>query len=226
MHIVTEFVVAAVAAGISGGALANGGGSMLDSTAQMLREQSPKMKAHDAYNEGVRSVKKGDKAQEYAGSASDAGRKDKATREAQEAYAQALVKFKQALGYDDSLAEAWNYAGYTSRKLGHYEEALAAYGKALSLKPGYADALEYRGEAFLALNRVQDAQQSYLDLYAGSRTLAGKFLGAMKSWASAQRAVGADAAHLDELDLWIKEREQIAGQTAALTRAGAAASWR
>ncbi len=50
----------------------------------------------------------------------------------------------------------------------------------------------------------------------------------MKSWAADQRAnaSGSNATNLDELDKWIQERAQIAGQTAALTRAGTAASWR
>ncbi|HJX19387.1 MAG TPA: tetratricopeptide repeat protein, partial [Steroidobacteraceae bacterium] len=111
---------------------------------------------------------------------------------------------------------------------GHYDEALAAYGKALAIKPGYADALEYRGEAYLALNRIPDAQHAYLDLYAGNRALAGKLLTAMKNWVADQRAkpAGGNAASLDDLDKWIQERAQIAGQTAALTRAGTAASWR
>jgi tetratricopeptide (TPR) repeat protein len=118
--------------------------------------------------------------------------------------------------------------GYANRKLGHYDEALAAYGKALAIKPGFADALEYRGEAYLALDRIPDAQQAYLDLYAGNRVLAGKLLTAMKSWVAEQRAnaAGGTATSLDELDKWIQERALIAGQTAALTRAGTAASWR
>ena len=50
----------------------------------------------------------------------------------------------------------------------------------------------------------------------------------MKSWVADQRATaaGSNATSLDELDKWIRERAQIAGQTAALTRAGTAASWR
>ena len=95
-----------------------------------------------------------------------------------------------------------------------------------TLKPGYPDALEYRGEAYLGLNRIPDAQQAYLDLYAGNRALAGKLLSAMKAWSTAQRAAAANVANLDDFDKWIQEREQIAGQTAALTRAGTAASWR
>ncbi len=219
---------ALLASGMAAGWANGGGGMSMPSPPPMPREQTPQQKARDAYNDGVHYVKKADKAQESAAQASDAGKKDKAAQEARERYAQALAKFQQATGLDPQLPEAWNYVGYTSRKLGHYEEALAAYDKALILKPGFADALEYRGEAYLALSRVPDARQAYLDLYAGNRALAGKLLAAMKSWAADQRAnaSGSNATNLDELDKWIQERAQIAGQTAALTRAGTAASWR
>jgi tetratricopeptide (TPR) repeat protein len=208
---------------------ANGGGGMsMPAPPPMPREQTPQQKAKDAYNDGVHYVKKADKAQAAAAQATDAGKKDKAAHEAQDRYAEALAKFQQATDLDPTLHEAWNYVGYANRKLGHYDEALAAYGKALAIKPGYADALEYRGEAYLALNRIPDAQQAYLDLYAGNRALAGKLLTAMKNWAADQRAnpAGGNAANLDALDKWIQERAQIAGQTAALTRAGTAARWR
>ena len=205
---------------------ANGGGSM-SMPAPMQRVDTPQQKARDAYNDGVREVKKADKAQAAAAEATDAGKKDKAAREAHDAYAAALAKFKQATDLDPTLYEAWNYVGYTSRKLGNYDDALPAYDKALSLKPGFADALEYRGEAYLGLSRIPDAQQAYLDLYAGNRGLAAKLLTAMKSWAATQRAnPSANATDLDSLDKWIQERTQIAGQTAALTREGTSASWR
>ena len=216
-----------LASGMSAG-WANGGGAMPAAPPPMPREQTPQQKAQDAYNDGVREVKKADKAQAAAAQASDAGKKDKAAHEAQDRYTQALAKFQQATQLDPTLHEAWNYLGYANRKLGHYDEALAAYSKALTIKPGYADALEYRGEAYLGLNRIPDAQQAYLDLYAGNRALAGKLLTAMKNWVADQRArsSGGNAANLDDLDKWIQERAQIAGQTAALTRAGTAASWR
>jgi tetratricopeptide (TPR) repeat protein len=222
MRTLVKLLLAALLASPLGLAWANGGGSM----PSMPRVETPQQRARDAYNDGVHMVKKADSAQDYGLHASDAAKKDKALHEAQGDYAAALERFKQAVGLDDSLAEGWNYLGYTSRKLGHYDDALAAYAKALTLKPGYPDALEYRGEAYLGLNRISDAQQSYLDLYAGNRALAGKLLSAMKAWSTAQRAAAANVANLDEFDKWIQEREQIAGQTAALTRAGAAASWR
>ena len=63
-----------------------------------------------------------------------------------------------------------------------------AYDKALSLRPSYPEAIEYRGEAYLALNRVDDAKQAYLDLFAGNRKLADQLLVAMKSWVAEKRS--------------------------------------
>ena len=125
------------------------------------------------------------------------------------------------------MPEAWNYVGYTSRKLGNYEDALKAYSNALLLRPGYPEAIEYRGEALLAVNRVADAQQSYLDLFASNRALANKLLESMKSWIATQRsaATSGTASSVDDLDKWVQERAQIAGQTASLTREGTAESW-
>jgi tetratricopeptide (TPR) repeat protein len=194
----------------------------------MPRVASPEQQARDRYNEGVGYVRKADKADVDAAQASDAGKKERAMRESHDRYASALGKFQNAVQLDPQRYEAWNYVGYTSRKLGHYDDALVAYDKALALKPDYPDAIEYRGEAYLAVNRLDDAKQAYLDLFAGNRALAAKLLTAMKGWVVTQRAApaGDNAPRIDELDKWIQERAQIAGQTASLTRAGAASAWR
>ena len=207
--------------------LASGGGPVSMPQMDMQRSQSPQDRARDSYNDGVRAVRKADKYAEQALEGNNQGKQDRAARDAQEAYAKALGKFQQAVQNDPQMHEAWNYVGYTNRKLRNYDAALAAYDRALALRPGYPEALEYRGEAYLALNRVSDAEQSYLDLFAGNRVLADKLLAAMKGWLDAQRTAGAaDANTISELDKWIQERAQIAGQTASLTREGTASSWR
>jgi len=204
-------------------AWSNGGGPEPE---MRTREQTPEEKAKTVYNEGVHDVKKADKYQESAAQLTDARKKDKATREAQEYYASALKRFQQAAQTNPQMPEAWNYVGYTNRHLGNYDAALSAYEQALNLKPGYPDALEYRGEAFLGLNRIADAKQAYLDLFAGNRQLADKLLVAMRGWLDAQKtSASADATAVGEFDKWIQERSSIAGQTAALTRDGAAAGW-
>jgi tetratricopeptide (TPR) repeat protein len=209
-------------------AWAAGGGPMSMPSMSTSREQSPEDQAKSVYNDGVRDVRKADRFDASATQLSDPKKKEKALHEAHDHYAASLTKFMQAAKLDPNMHEAWNYVGYTNRKLGNYDVALAAYERALALHPGYPEALEYRGEAFLALNRISDAQQAYLDLFAVNRGLADRLLTTMKSWIDGQRTAtaGADATAVDALDKWVQERVQIAGQTASLTREGAASSWR
>jgi tetratricopeptide (TPR) repeat protein len=228
MRTLVKVSAAFLACGALSAAHANGGGAMPMPPPSMPRVAGPEQQARELYNDGVGYVRKADRADLEAAHASDSGRKERDMRESHDRYASALGKFEQAVQLDPQRYEAWNYVGYTSRKLGHYDDALAAYDKALSLKPGYPDAIEYRGEAYLAVNRLDDARQAYLDLFAGNRKLADKLLSAMKDWVAAQRAAPAadHAASVEELDKWIQERTQIAAQTAALTRAGTATAWR
>jgi hypothetical protein len=109
---------------------------------------------------------------------------------------------------------------------------LSAYGRALEIKPGFAEAIEYRGHAYLGLNRLSEAKAAYLTLFAGNRKLAATLLAAMQQWVGAHRAtsandgVGVDGAMLESFASWVNERSTIAGQTASLTREGAASAWR
>jgi tetratricopeptide (TPR) repeat protein len=227
MRIGIPLVVAALVISAAPVAWSAGAGSSPSSNMPSMepaRELTPEERAKQAYNSGVRAVKKADKYDESAAKATDQRKKDKAAKESQEKYQDAFEKFVQAVQYNPSMYEAWNYVGYTKRKLGDYDAALAAYDRALKLKPSYPEAIEYRGEAFLRLKRLDDAKQAYLDLFAGNRTLADKLLGSMKTWVDTQRSAGADPA-TEEFAKWVAERSQIAGQTAALTREGAGTSW-
>ena len=188
------------------------------------REMTPEDRAKVAFNAGVRAVNKADKYAANADKASDDRKKDKAAKEANEEYSAARAKFEQAVQFAPTMPEAWNYLGYTRRKLGDYDAALAAYDKALSLKPSFPEAIEYRGEAFMRMKRFDDAKAAYLDLFSGNRKLADKLLGSMKSWIDTQQKAG--TAGVEDFAKWVQERSQIAGQTAALTREGAGASWR
>jgi len=165
------------------------------------------------YNEALALMKKGDALAAPAA--------------AHDAYASARAKLQSLVARSPQFAEGWNSLGYTQRKLGAYDDALASYGKALDLRPGFPEALEYRGEAYLRLNRLHEAKQAYLDLFASNRKVAATLLEAMKVWVSAPHSAhGVDADDITDLKQWVQERSQIATQTAALTREGAAASWR
>jgi tetratricopeptide (TPR) repeat protein len=173
--------------------------------------------AQAALDVALASVKDAEWHEANAGSASG-----KLPPAAKQAYTAARAKFDEATKADPKLAQAWNGLGYSYRKLGDYKKALAAYDKAIELRPGYPEATEYRGEAYLALNRIEDAKQAYLDLFAENRVLAGKLLEAMKKWTASSGKKKADAADLAE---FVMEREKIAAQTASLTREATTQGW-
>ena len=187
--------------------------SLDDGSDSSAPKAAPSAQDTTVYNAALALMKKGD----------DLGAQDGA----RDAYASARAKLQALTARSPQLAEAWNSLGYTQRKLGAYDDALASYSKALELKPGYPEALEYRGEAYLRMNRIHDAKQAYLDLFASNRTIAATLLASMKDWIKAQQGSHAvDTSVLTDLQQWVQERSQIATQTAGLTREGAAASWR
>jgi len=188
---------------------------------------TPQEQAQSSYNAGVRDVEKADELAAGAARQEDAARQAKALGKAKDKYSSALKKFAHATDLDASMYQAWNYVGYTNRKLGDYEAALTAYDRALRLKPDYAEAIEYRGHAYLGLNRLGEAKDAYLALFSGNRKLAAQLLAAMQAWVGDHRAnpAGVDGSSLDAFASWVSERSTIASQTAGLTREGASAAW-
>ncbi len=117
--------------------------------------------ATEAYNSGVKHVekareilKKGDSTYAYNYRAtSDA----KAGKE----YEQAVDDFRAAVELDPEMKQAWNYLGYSHRKLGNLEASLSAYQEAIELDPNYAQAREYLGETYLAMGQMDKAMEQY-----------------------------------------------------------------
>jgi len=208
-----------------------GGGEMsprtLGADPNNARVLSPEETARIQYNYGVRAVEKADDLRADAARQTDAKKQAKLAGKARSAYSAALQRFLKATELNRSMHEAWNYVGYTSRNLGKYDDALLAYDRALSLKPGYPEAIEYRAHAYLGLNRLSEAKEAYLTLFAGNRKLAAQLLAAMQGWVGEHRgnSAGIDGAMLESFASWVSERSAIAGQTAGLTREGASAAW-
>jgi tetratricopeptide (TPR) repeat protein len=205
-----------------------GGGQMPSPMPTQARESlTPEDQARNDYNAGVRLVEKADQLTTDAMHQADERKKTKALSKADQAYAAAMKKFSHATELQPSNYQAWNYIGYTNRKVGKYEAALAAYDHALRLKPDYAEAIEYRGHAYLGLNRLADAKAAYLALFAGNRQLAATLLAAMQEWLGDHRGgvAGVDGATVESFASWVSERSTIASQTASLTREGAVSAW-
>lgn len=65
-----------------------------------------------------------------------------------------------------NTAEAWNYRGYATRKLGRTDEGIGYYQRSLALEPNYAKAREYLGEAWMVKGRP-DLAKEQLQVIAG-----------------------------------------------------------
>jgi len=189
--------------------------------------QSPEDQARSQYNAGVRAVGKADELGADAARQTDAKKQAKVLEKSKTAYVAAMKRFMKAVELYPSMYEAWNYVGYTNRKIGNFEAALVAYDRALALKPGYLEAIEYRGHAYLGLNRLSEAKEAYLTLFASNRKLASQLLAGMQAWVGGHRnnAEGIDNAMLESFASWVSERSTIASRTAGLTREGGSAAW-
>jgi|SRR5882672_1261699 len=228
MHISLRSLAIPLLLAAAGTALAAGGGSMPSSSpGPGMSERappSPEEQARSAYNAGVHTVDKADKLMADAAHQADEHKQQKAHAKAEQAYAAAMKKFASATEIAPGNYQAWNYLGYTNRRLGNYDAALAAYDHALRLKPDYAEAIEYRGHAYLGLGRLSEAKEAYLALYSGNRKLAAQLLAAMQEWVGEHRG-NAGGLDVDAFASWVSERSTIASQTAGLTREGATARW-
>lgn len=56
-------------------------------------------------------------------------------------------------------ADAYNYLGYSYRKLGNRDQALTYYNHALYLDPNHRGALEYLGELYLDMSDLPKAEE-------------------------------------------------------------------
>ena len=96
-------------------------------------ESSPPAKP-TAYDLGVKAVKAGD-------------------------YQGALDILRKVVAKSPKDANAWNYIGYSQRRLGVFDQALAAYKKALAINPKHLGANEYLGELYLQTDNLDAAKE-------------------------------------------------------------------
>ncbi len=87
-------------------------------------------------------------------------------------YAYALAKegrYDEALAtldllQDPNTAEALNYRGYATRKLGRVEEGIRYYQQAVALDPDYTLVREYLGEAYVTQGKLDLAKAELAEI--------------------------------------------------------------
>lgn len=219
----TGFICLAVALSlVPSGAEAAGGSSSPPPPPPLSVPQSPEASARDSYNMGLKYRDKAWKLEEKAAASSTDAERRKLEGKVRKQYDKAKRMFLSATEKVPGFYQAFSSLGYAYRKTGEFEKSLAAYDRALELSPAYGEAIEYRAEAYLGLGRVDDARKAYMHLFGRDRALADELMEAMQDWAAERREdpAGIAGETLEGFDAWIKERGEIADQTAQL--AGAA----
>lgn len=74
-------------------------------------------------------------------------------------YAEAIPLFEKALAAEPKNADAYNYLGFSHRKLGQPDKALSFYRKALEITPQHRGANEYLGELYLEMGDLGKAEE-------------------------------------------------------------------
>ena len=74
-------------------------------------------------------------------------------------FERALSLFKKVVRSDPQNADAWNYIGFSHRKLDQLDRALPAYQKALAIDPDHRGANEYLGELYLKTGELGKARE-------------------------------------------------------------------
>ena len=74
-------------------------------------------------------------------------------------YEAALPLLEKVVAAKPKNANAWNYIGYSNRKLKRFDAAMSAYKKALDLEPNHRGANEYLGELYLQLDDLANARE-------------------------------------------------------------------
>lgn len=79
-------------------------------------------------------------------------------------YERALTELQKVVRTEPRNADAWNYIGFSHRRLKQFEQSLAAYQKALAIDPDHRGANEYLGELYLMTGQPDKARQQLAKL--------------------------------------------------------------
>ncbi|MCH8999622.1 MAG: tetratricopeptide repeat protein [Proteobacteria bacterium] len=76
-----------------------------------------------------------------------------------ENYERAIDLLQKVVAVEPKNADAWNFIGFSHRKLDDLDRALPAYNKALAINPKHRGANEYLGELYLRTGDLAKAEE-------------------------------------------------------------------
>ena len=76
-----------------------------------------------------------------------------------ENYERAIVLLQKVVAVEPENADAWNFIGFSHRKLNNFDRALPAYNTALAINPKHRGANEYLGELYLRIGDLAKAEE-------------------------------------------------------------------
>lgn len=194
-----------------------GGGMPEELPSSDSSSDKPDVAAKKAYKAAMKALDKAKALEADAAATSNPDKKAKDMERVSDQYNSALDSFTEALSNKGDMVDAWDQVGYVHLRLGAYREAIDDYNHTLALKPELMEAIEHRAEAYLAVDRLDDVQAAYMDLYNHTPDLASQLMAAMQKWLAARQADprGMRAGDLETFGKWMNERDGIAKQTAA-----------
>jgi tetratricopeptide (TPR) repeat protein len=189
-------------------------GEQIDTTP---RPDKPDAAARKAYKEAAKALNKAMEHDQLALKASNPDKRADELDKARDSYYRALDYFTEALSNNAEMSEAWNSAGYVHLRLGAYGESIDDYDHALKFNPDLQEAIAHRAEAYLRLDRLDEAESAYMDLFNHARPLADQLMPAMQRWLEEHRQdpKGVRPAQIQAFDQWLKERDKLANPAAS-----------
>ncbi|MEX2241223.1 MAG: tetratricopeptide repeat protein [Burkholderiales bacterium] len=79
-------------------------------------------------------------------------------------YQRAGVLLQRVVRAEPRNADAWNYIGFSHRKLRQFDQSLVAYRKALAIDPDHRGANEYLGELYVMTGELGKAEEQLAKL--------------------------------------------------------------
>jgi Flp pilus assembly protein TadD len=74
-------------------------------------------------------------------------------------YEKAIMRLSKVVAAKPGNADAWNWIGFSHRKLKRFDQAMSAYRKALAIDPNHRGANEYQGELYLQIGDLAKAKE-------------------------------------------------------------------